>query len=172
MAVIASFLLGANDASSLAGKSAPLSTPADRSRFLARHRSASAFIIGKESASVESYEKTAKPIFVFTRSTQVLTFAHPMMQQVTIDRDLAEVTRGIADRIEGDIVVEAGGHLLLAMIAAGVIDCLELTISPINGDGHFIERDQLLENFEITTDKEIDGTRLLQCRYKGDSAYR
>ena len=171
MAVIASFLLGANDASSLGGKSSPLSTPADRARFLARHRNAGAFIIGKQSAEIESYEKSSKPIFVFTRTMEPLHFAHPLMQQVSVEKDLAEITRRIDQRIEGDIVVEAGGQLLLAMIEAGVIDLLELTISPINGDGHFVAREQLLRDFTIMSDEEVDGTRLLQCRYKGDTAH-
>lgn len=170
MAVIASFLIGANEASTLGGKSEPLSTPADRRRFLARHRSAGAFIIGKQSAEIESYEKNTKPIFVFTRKLAALHFSHPLMQQVNVDSDLAEVTRRIDQRIEGDVVVEAGGQLLLAMIGVGAIDYLELTISPVNGDGHFIARDELLRDFTIITDEEIDGTRLLQCRYKRDSA--
>lgn len=169
MAVIASFLLGANGASSLGGKSSHLSTPADRARFLARHRSAGAFIIGKQSAQIESYEKSSKPIFVFTRNLEPLTFPHPLMQQVTVERNLAEITRRIDERIEEDIVVEAGGQLLLAMVNEGVIDQLELSISPIDGDGHFIEKDLLLKSFAIISDEEVDGTRLLQCRYKRDS---
>ncbi|MEY4970349.1 MAG: hypothetical protein RLZZ277_580, partial [Actinomycetota bacterium] len=79
------------------------------------------------------------------------------------------ITRRIDERIEEDIVVEAGGQLLLAMVNAGVIDQLELSISPINGDGNFIEKDHLLKNFTIISDEEIDGTRLLQCRYQGNS---
>lgn len=170
MAVIASFLLGANGASTLGGKSSPLSTPADRVRFLARHRSAGAFIIGKQSAEIESYERTSQPIFVFTRTLEALHFPHPLMQQVSVERNLAEMTRRIDQRIEGDIVVEAGGQLLLAMIEVGAIDLLELTISPINGDGHFIARDQLLRNFTIISDEDVAGTRLLQCRYNGNSS--
>jgi riboflavin biosynthesis pyrimidine reductase len=91
------------------------------------------------------------------------------MQQVTVERNLAEITRRIDGRIEEDIVVEAGGQLLLAMVNEGVIDQLELSISPINGDGHFIEKDLLLKCFAIISDEEVDGTRLLQCRYKRDS---
>lgn len=169
MAVIASFLIGRNGASTLGGISTPLSTSADRERFLARHRSASAFIIGKQSAGIESYEKTSKPIFVFTRSSEKLEFSHPSMQQVVIRNDLSEMTRLLDHRIEGDIVVEAGSRLLLAMIEVGVIDQLELTISPVDGDGHFTSQEQILQNFTIVADLEVDGTRLLQCRNKCDS---
>jgi riboflavin biosynthesis pyrimidine reductase len=172
MAVIASFVMGANGASTLDGKSAPLSTPADRERFLSRHRSAAAFIIGKASAQVESYAAAKVPIFVFSRSSAALTFPHPLMQQVTVDRGhLGDITRIIDHRIDGDIVVEAGASLLIALIEAGVIDEIELTISPRNGDGNFFNLDQIYKNFSWSEVTVEDGTRLLQGRYKRDSTH-
>jgi riboflavin biosynthesis pyrimidine reductase len=68
-------------------------------------------------------------------------------------------------RISGDIVVEAGALLLGALIDAQVIEILELSISPIAGDGGFIDLDALLAKFEITEDEVVDETRLLKCRY-------
>lgn len=169
MTVIASLLIGSNGATSLGGQSSPLSTPADRARFLTRHHSAGAFIIGKQSAAIESYAQTAVPIFIFTRTLEKLELAHPMMQQITVDRDLAEITRRIDLRIDGPIVVEAGVALLTALIKEGVIDLLELSISPIAGDGNFIDIEELLSHFTIESDETVDATRLLQCRYKGNS---
>jgi hypothetical protein len=169
MAVIASFVLGSNGASSLNGQSRGLSTPADRERFLARHYSAAAFIIGKKSAALENYGSISVPIFVYSRSSEVLHFPHPLMQQITVDRNLKEITELIDLRIEGNIVVEAGYGLLLPMVREGVINILELSISPIAGDGDFVNQEELLSFFEITSDIDIDGTRLLECRYKGNS---
>lgn len=169
MSVIASFLLGANNASTLNGLSAGLSTVEDRARFLERHRSAAAFIIGKESAARENYGATERPIFVFSRNSAKLEFEHPMMQQVNVDRRLLEITRLIDQRIEGDIVVEAGASLLMALLEVGAIDYLELTQSPIDGDGHFVDLESLLRNFEIEEDITKNGTRLLKCRYQGYS---
>ena len=170
MTVYASLVAGSNGATSLNGRSSGLSTAADRTRFLQRHRNAAAFIIGKKSAAIESYAATQVPIFIFTRSTDQLALPHPLMQQVTVDRNLAEITQLIDLRITGDIVVEAGASLLLALIRGGVIDILELSISPVAGDGDFIDIEDLLSHFEVVTVREIDGTRLLECRYKGDSA--
>jgi riboflavin biosynthesis pyrimidine reductase len=169
MAVIASFVLGSNGASSLYGQSRGLSTPADRDRFLARHHGAAAFTIGKKSAALENYGKTSVPIFVYSRSSEVLHFPHPFMQQITVDRNLKEITQLIDLRIDGPIVVEAGYGLLLPMIREGVIDILELSITPIAGDGDFVDQELLLSYFEITSDIDIDGTRLLECRYKSNS---
>ena len=170
MTVIASLVVGSNGATSLDGRSSALSTAADRARFLQRHRNAAAFIIGKKSASIESYSASQVPIFIFTRSTQQLNFPHPWMQQVTVDRNLAEITQLIDLRITGDIVVEAGVSLLTALIDVGVIEILELSISPVAGDGDFINLEELLSKFDIVREEDVDGTRLLECRYKRDSA--
>ncbi len=167
MTVIASLVVGSNGAASLHGSSRALSTPADRERFLARHQGASAFIIGKRSAAIESYAKSQVPIFIFTRLLEKIELPHPLMQQITVDRDLGEITRRIDERIPGDIVVEAGPSLLLALIGAGVIEILELSISPTEGDGDFLSIEDLLAPFSIESEVTIDGTRLLQCRYNG-----
>jgi len=167
MTVIASLVVGSNGAASLHGNSRALSTSADRGRFLERHQSASAFIIGKKSALIESYAKCQVPIFVFTRLLEKLDLPHPLMQQITVDRNLGEITRRIDERIPGDIVVEAGPSLLLALIAEHAVDILELSISPIEGDGNFISVDNLIAAFSIESEINIDGTRLLQCRYNG-----
>lgn len=170
MTVIASIVLGSNGAASLHGSSQGLSTPADRARFLKRHRSAEAFIIGKKSALIESYSKSDVPILVFTRLPEKLDLPHPLMEQVVISHDLAETIRFIDQRIKGNIVVEAGPSLLKALIDVRAIDILELSLSPIEGDGDFIEFEELLSSFEIVSDCEIDGTRLLQGRDKSYSA--
>lgn len=170
MALIASLVVGANGATSLNGRSTGLSTDSDRKRFLARHRSAAAFIIGKQSASIESYAKTKVPIFIFSRSSTPLIFIHPLMQQVTVNKgDMAEIARRIDQRTDGDVVIEAGISLLKALIESGVVDLLELSISPISGDDHFVDIEDLLENFTCSETRAEDGTRLLHCRYKGDS---
>lgn len=172
MTVYASLVVGSNGATSLGGSSRGLSTPVDRERFLLRHRSAAAFIIGKRSATLESYGATQVPIFIFSRSTEKLTLPHRMMQQITVDRNLGEITKLIDLRIEGDIVVEAGPTLLKALIEVGAIEMLELSISPVAGDGDFINPDELLSHFTVVEEREIEGTKLLKCRYQGDSTDR
>lgn len=172
MALIASLVVGSNGATSLNGKSSPLSTPSDRARFLQRHRGAAAFIIGKQSALIESYNASQVPIFVFSRSSDPISFPHPLMQQVTVnDGDLGETSRRLDQRIQGDIVVEAGATLLGAMIDAGVIDVLEISISPIAGDGNFIIVEEILQKFDCSEEIAADGTRLLQCRYQGNATH-
>ncbi len=170
MALIATLVVGSNNATSKGGLSAPLSTIADRARFLTLHRSAAAIIIGKESALVEDYRATTVPIFVFSRATEKLKFPHPMMEQVTVSDDLALISHSIASRFKGDVIIEAGIGLLRAMVAVGAIDHLALSFSPIDGDGHFLDVEDLLKDFSVEAEREVDGTRLLECRYNRDSS--
>ncbi len=172
MALIATLVVGANGATTLGGNSSQLSTPPDRARFLDLHRSAAAIITGKHSANSEDYSQTTVPIYIFTRSGLELSLLHPHMQSVKVVGNLAEVSRKIQSRIFGNVVVEAGPQLLLALIGAGVVDELQLSISPIDGDGNFIEIAELLKDFEIERDEVVDSTRLLQGRYNGNAANR
>lgn len=95
-----------------------------------------------------------------------------MMEQVTINQNLVEVTKAIASRFNGDVVVEAGIELLHALIELGAIDELALSISPVAGDGDFINVEDLLSRFFIEHEIIEDDTRLLKCRYQGNSADR
>ncbi len=169
MAIIASLVVGANNATSMAGTSHLLSTPPDRARFLARHRSAAAFIIGKNSAAREMYSNSKVPIFVLSRSNTKLVLSNPAMEQVNVEKDFIEPLRIISERISGDIVVEAGHSLLIALSKEGLIDCLELTISPLDGDGDFIDLELLLSCYTVISEKNVNGTRLLECRNKSNS---
>lgn len=173
MALIATLVVGANQATSKGGLSAPLSTGPDRQRFLALHRSAGAIIIGKESAAAEDYSQTKVPIYLFTRSEAVITLPHPLMEQVVISPsqggELARCAREIDSRTTGDVVVEAGAQLLKALVEVGAVDFLHLSRSPIEGDGDFLDLNRLLSYFEIESERDEAGTALLQCRYKGDA---
>ncbi|CAB4882675.1 unannotated protein [freshwater metagenome] len=169
MAIIATLVMGRNQATSLGGKSAPISSSEDRERFLRLHRNAGGYIIGKNSAAAESYRLAKVPIFILSRSSNPLTLTHPMMQQVFVGENLGEIVRKIAEDLTGDLVVEAGPSLLLALIADNLIEKLYLSITPVEGDGNFVELDSLLDTFEIVQDEMVEGTRLLQCRNKGNT---
>jgi riboflavin biosynthesis pyrimidine reductase len=171
MTLIATLVVGSNNATSKGGQSSPLSTPADRRRFLALHRRASAIITGSKSARVEDYSQTRVPIFVFTRNSAKLDLPHPMMEQVTVSQNLAEEVRRIAERVTGDVIIESGVALLLPLIEVGAVDQLALSISPVAGDGDFIDVAKLLSHFSVVKDDTIDGTRLLECRYNGNSTH-
>jgi riboflavin biosynthesis pyrimidine reductase len=170
MSVIATLNVGANGATTLAGSSVGISTAADRERFLKLHRRAGLHIAGRNSASSELYTSTKIPLVILTRTTQS-QIVHGR-EIINTSDGLQTVMREIKARFPAPIVVEAGPNLLRALIEQGCIEEIELSISPLLGDGNVIDHAELLSHFTVTSDENLDGTRLLHGRYNGDSAYR
>jgi riboflavin biosynthesis pyrimidine reductase len=170
MSVIATLNVGANGATTLAGASAGISTAADRERFLRLHRRAGVHIAGRNSAASELYSSTKIPLVILTRSVQS-EISHGR-EIINTSSGLLTVMHEIKARFPAPIVIEAGPTLLKALIDQGCIEEIELSISPLLGDGNFIDYAELLSHFTLTMDESIDGTRLLHGRYNGDSAYR
>jgi riboflavin biosynthesis pyrimidine reductase len=170
MSVIATLNIAANGATSSGGSSAPISSLSDRKRFLALHRRAGVHIIGGNSASSELYSTSTIPLVILTRSQE----SHFLGNREIINTSdgLPKVMREIRTRFSEPIVVEAGPTLLLALIEQGCIEEIELSISPLSGDGNFVDKNELISHFEITSNELSEGTQLLQGRYNGDSAYR
>jgi hypothetical protein len=170
MSVIATLNVGANGATSLAGSSIGISTPADRQRFLALHRRAGVHITGTHSAASELYSSSKIPLLVLSRARK--SEMKEGREIVNTSAGLQGVMREIKSRFAEPIVVEAGPNLLIALISQGCIEELQLSISPISGDDNFIDYEKLLTYFTITNVEMVDGTRLLHGRYNGDSTYR
>jgi hypothetical protein len=170
MSVIATLNVGANGATSLAGSSTGISTTADRERFLKLHRRAGVHVAGANSANSELYSSTKIPLVILTRSTD--SQSRRSREIINTSGGLQGVMREIKGRFPAPIVVEAGPNLLTSLVNQGCIEEIELSISPLIGDGDFIDCVELLTHFNLTTDDTIDGTRLLHGRYNGDSAYR
>jgi riboflavin biosynthesis pyrimidine reductase len=164
MSVIATLVVGSNGATTCDGKSSALSTAADRDRFIALHRRAGAYIVGRNSAARESYAHSPAPLLILTRSPQ-----QDVENEWDVSQGFSDAMAHIRNRYPSPIVVESGPTLLLSLVQAGEIDALELSISPVKGDGHFVDVESLLSYFEITSDTEVDGTRLLECRYKSNT---
>jgi riboflavin biosynthesis pyrimidine reductase len=171
MSVIATLNVGRNGATSKDGSSEAISSPADRQRFLALHRSAGSFLVGRNSYVAERYSSPNTQIFILSESGLPIAGA-PENVTIIAGSSLIESAREIHKKGTHPIVVEAGISLLVPLIESGCIEELELSISPIDGDAHFIDVETILAHFQIIEDANIDGTRLLKCRYQGDSAYR
>ena len=60
-----------------------------------------------------------------------------------------------------DVLVEAGPSLLLEYLSAGLIDQLEISITPVTGGEHLIDLNEALRGFEITEDRKVDDTRFV-----------
>ena len=173
MSVIATINVGSNGATSKNGSSRELSTSADRNRFLALHQSAGSFIVGRRSFAAESYSASHAPIYIFTRNPLGEAPSHLKSPVIEIDtsNNLAAAMRDLITTAARPIIVEAGITLLLPLIEIGAIDELYLSLSPIEGDGDFVDIDKLCASFELVSEDVEDSTRLLKYRYNGDAAY-
>jgi riboflavin biosynthesis pyrimidine reductase len=171
MSVIATINVGRNGATSINGGSQGLSSAEDRQRFLTLHRSAGSYLVGRNSYLAERYSSTSTPIYILSESNLPIDGA-PANLTVIAGRTLIESAQEIYKKGPHPIVVEAGVSLLIPLIESGCIDELELSISPIDGDAHFVDVEVILSHFEIVEDYLVDGTRILKGRYQGDSAYR
>ena len=60
-----------------------------------------------------------------------------------------------------DVLVEAGPSLLLEYLSAGLIDQLEISVTPVTGGEHLIDLNEALRGFEITEDRKVDDTRFV-----------
>jgi riboflavin biosynthesis pyrimidine reductase len=169
MSVIATLVVGCDGSTTRDGSSRGLSTPPDRRRFLITHRSAGAIVIGPQTAEADPYLAKHCPVYVLSRRDTLelpvgLTHLH------TPDNSaLIQAMQKIRNENPDPIVVESGAHLLTKLVNLGLIDVLQLSISPLAGDSKKIEIHQLLDSFNIIEDVDENGTRLLECRYKGDT---
>ena len=63
-----------------------------------------------------------------------------------------------------DVLIEAGPSLLLEYLSAGLIDQLEISITPVTGGEHLIDLNEALRGFEITEDRKVDETRFVTAK--------
>ena len=172
MSVIASLVVGCDGATSKNGNSREISTAEDRQRFLTLRKSAGSIIIGRQTALSDPYEKTESAIYLFTRNA-THSMPTPFITMVTPnDDDLVHAVRDIEAQTKDDVLVEAGPTLLIKLIDLGLIEMLFLSITPITGGDNKVDINELLERFEILSDETIESTRLLECRYQGNSPNR
>jgi dihydrofolate reductase len=169
MSVIATINVGANGATSLNGSSRGLSTPADRTAFLALHRSAGSYLLGYRSFIAEQYSPSQTPIIILTRGNREIA-GRDDVTLFKVEGDLKTSIPLLKEKFPQPILVESGVTLLTELINAGCIEELYLNSTPINGDGHFVDIEELLQNFEIISEELQDGTTLRKCRYKADAA--
>ncbi len=169
MSAIASLVVGRDGSTSLNGNSQGLSTPADRARFLALHRSAPAIVIGSNTATHDPYSTSRVPVYVFTREERKQFKPNFTPIYVPTLQELEKEFRRIAGSYSTPIVVEAGASLLQTLINLGCIDFLYLSIVPISPQENQISMTELLSNFTVESEENIEGTRLLKCRYQSNA---
>jgi len=154
--VIASLVIGLDGSTSKDGRSAGVSSAADRRAFLARRRSADALLIGGNTARNEPYQKTPVPVVVISKSMLNPLSNNRLAHWWNCD-PIEALAR--AQRLFGEtIVVESGISIIEELIAAHKIDRLELSVTTVVGGEDPIDFQKLLTHFKQITKVVEDDT--------------
>lgn len=154
--------MGSDGSTSKDGSSAGVSTNTDRERFLKRRREFDCIIIGGNTARSERYAITPCPLVVISRHKSNVLITNPNAYWWNMDP--AEALAKAKREFGPDVLIEAGPTLLTEFLNAGLVNQLEISITPISGGEHLIDLNDALRGFEITEDKKVDETRFVTAK--------
>ena len=154
--------MGSDGSTAKDGSSAGVSTNTDRERFLKRRREFDCIIIGGNTARSERYAITPCPLVVISRHKSNVLITNP--NAVWWNLDPAEALAKAKREFGPDVLIEAGPGLLNEFLKLGLVDQLEISITPITGGDHLIDLNEALRGFEITEDQKVDDTRFVTAK--------
>ena len=154
--VIASLVVGSDGSTSKGGRSAGVSSAADRRAFLARRREADALLIGGNTARNEPYQKTPVPVVIVSKSMLNPLSNNRLAHWWNCD-PVEALTR--AQRLFGEtIVIESGISIIEELITAKKIDRLELSVTAVADGEDQIDYQKLLKKFAKVSEQVEDDT--------------
>ena len=151
--VMANILLARNLATSLGGSSRALSPESDRIRFHQIRTLAKAILIGGQSYRNEPYSKLSLPLYI---SSRTLSEGASDSQFIFNQEPAWLIKRALLEQ-GCPVLIEGGVNFISNLIAESLIDLLYITRVNQDGDGHFFDESQLLENYERQSTEIIDG---------------
>ncbi len=166
--VQANLVLGADGSTSVNGRSAGLSSAADRTRFHALRAECDAILIGGATARSEPYRQTPKPLFILTRDLDSgLKLSNPAAR--LLNATPTEAIAQIRTLGHNRILVESGANLLRQLLALDLLDGIYLTITPATPDEGRFPIDELLNllalnKMELISDETMSEEHFLYFR--------
>jgi riboflavin biosynthesis pyrimidine reductase len=152
--VIANLVVANNGATTLAGRSRPLSSPSDRQRFHQIRSQVRAIAIGGNTYRSEPYGKTKLPILVATR--QILPGGESDGLVHFLNYSPAEVIDIALSKYGEPVLVEGGVDFLRPLIVQRLFDTFYITRSRKSGDGNFLDPSLLKSNYELTDSERFE----------------
>ena len=156
MSIVATLVVGIDGSTSQESRSAGVSSAADRQVFLQRRREVDCIIIGGNTARHEPYNRTPVPLVVISRS-----LVNPVQGNhlaLLWNCSPSEAVKKAQKQFGDKILIEGGITMINELIANGVIDQLELSVTPASGGDERIDWKTLLAKFSHCTSREVDGT--------------
>ena len=162
MSTVASLVVGRDGSTSKDKSSNGVSSDADRKAFLTRRRKVDCILIGGNTARHEPYKQSPVPLVIVSRSTINPVVGNDLshLWNMTPADALAKAKSQFGERI----LVEAGTSIIFELIDQGLIDQLELSVTPVTGGDDPIDWQALLNRFENHTHTHVDGTDFYVAR--------
>ena len=154
-------VVGADGSTTKGGSSAGVSNHADRSKFLQRRREADCILIGGATARNEPYQRTPVPVIVLSRGL-INLIANNRLAQCWNLSPAAAVAKA-RELFGPNIHIEAGAMLIRELLAAGLVDRLELSITPVTGGENRIDIAELLSHFTKQNEVQVNETRFISA---------
>lgn len=160
--VMANILLARNLATSLGGSSRALSPSSDRVRFHQIRKLAKAILIGGQSYRNEPYSRLSLPLYI---SSRILNEGGSGSQFIFNKEPAWLINRALLEQ-GAPVLIEGGVNFISELIPQRVIDLLYITRVNQDGDGHFFDERNLLENYQRHSIEVIDEVRFEIWRVK------
>ena len=156
MSIVATLVVGSDGSTSKESRSAGVSSVADRQVFLQRRREVDCIIIGGNTARHEPYNRTPVPLVVISRSlvNPVQGNHLALLWNCSPEQAVKRARTQFGDKI----LIEGGITMINELIEHGVIDQLELSVTPASGGDERIDWKGLLAQFAHCTSREVEGT--------------
>jgi riboflavin biosynthesis pyrimidine reductase len=156
VSIVATLVVGSDGSTSKESRSAGVSSVADRQVFLQRRREVDCIIIGGNTARHEPYNRTPVPLVVISRSlvNPVQGNHLALLWNCSPEQAVKKARIQFGDKI----LIEGGISMINELIDHGVIDQLELSVTPASGGDERIDWKELLARFSHCTSREVEGT--------------
>ena len=154
-------LVGANLATTLAGRSHPLraGAPADREFFRSLRSQADLILVGGKTFIAEPYRQSSVPLAIYATSDLLAVKSNPVAR--IVGGEIGDVISKLRDSFGGEpkILCEGGPTLISMLIQMELLDQLFLSRSTLNGDSDFFDVDQTKKMLLVSSSDVLDHYR-------------
>lgn len=154
-------LVGANLATTIAGRSHPLraGAPGDREFFRSLRSQADLILVGGKTFIAEPYRQSSVPLAIYATSDLLANKSNPVARVVS--GEIGNVISKLRDSFGGEprILCEGGPTLISALIQMELLDQLFLSRSKLNGDSDFFDVDQTKKMLLVSSSDVLDHYR-------------
>jgi len=136
-------LVGANLATTIAGRSHPLrdGAPSDREFFRTLRSQADLILVGGKTFMAEPYRQSSVPLAIYATSDLLTIKSNPVARIVS--GEIRDVVSNLRESFGGEpkILCEGGPTLISTLIQMDLLDQLFLSRSTLSGDSDFFNVD-------------------------------